>query len=219
MEWRLWDGDEPPFFTQRDFFAAHARIPGEHQVGYDERLSLVAQTVVGVRSMPVNGHFLDYESITDLGCGDGTLLERLSTLMPYTKMWGYDAGRANVEHAQSLGLDVVERDFVHEPFVVGDLVMLTEVLEHLADPHRFLRQLHRDRCAKILVATSPSGESDKWHYEHHAWAWDREGMSDMLVNAGWRPISADSCVARGFVSFGPSGEMKRPSFQCWVALR
>lgn len=209
MEWKLWEGDEPPFFTQPDFFAKHPRIAGCHQVGYFERLQLVAEVTTQVYGLR------PFETLTDLGCGDGTLLNDLFSRLPYVKMWGYDLGEQNVEHARRVyGVDV-RRGNVDDVVELGECVLLTEVLEHMVDPHGFLRALD----AKTVIATSPSAESDRWHYEHHAWAWDVEGFINMCVDAGWKMLTTHHCYARDAVSFGPSGAMRRPTFQCVVLYR
>jgi hypothetical protein len=209
MEWKLWEGDEPPFFTQPEFFAAHPRIAGCHQIGYYERQQLVATAIAEVyRERP-------FVSMSDLGCGDGTLLNDVYPKLPFVKMWGYDLGQQNTTHARDVyGLDVRQGDFVNDPVELGECVLLTEVLEHMVNPHDFIKKIN----TKIIIATSPVAETDEWHYEHHAWAWDLEGFAAMFINAGWTPFYAMTCVAKGLAQFGPSGVSRRPSFQC-IAVR
>lgn len=208
-EWKLWEGDEPPFFTQPDFFTSHPRIAGEHQVGYYERQQLVANTVTRVASQ------ISFKTLTDLGCGDGTLLAALRNRVPHIETWGYELGEQNVAHARGIGMNVTQADFVHDDVTLGECVLLTEVLEHLVDPHALLRKLD----ASLLIATSPAGETDRWHYEHHAWAWDADGFHALFLDTGWMPISYDFCVARDSVVFGPSGRRDKPVFQCIVVER
>lgn len=212
MEWKLWDG-EPPTFTKPEFFEAHPRIAGDHQVGYFERLGLVAGCVVQTRNA------YNFETLTDLGCGDGTLLTQLFQRMPFVKMWGYELGRQNVAHAQSEGLDV-RRASIYDPDIeLGECVLLTEVLEHLVRPHKLLLDLYDNPAIKCLIITSPAGENAEWHYEHHAWAWDLVGFDAMIREAGWNPIIHETVMAHAFTSFPPSNTPKRPTFQCIVGVK
>lgn len=128
-------------------------------------------------------------SIVDLGCGDGSLLKQLSELS--IPMWGYDAGIANVAHACAIGLDVRRGNLLADPLAYGDLIVATEVVEHLVDPHRFVRSLPGDK----LILSSPSAEDADWHYEHHAWAWDMEGYADLVRTNGWAVVDHVECDA------------------------
>lgn len=212
-EWKLWDGDKPPVFTTPGFFVSHPHIPGGHQVGYYERVELVMDMLENVHQM--YGNIETLGALCDLGCGDGTLLQRAQARWPRVKMWGYDLGRGNVRIAQERGLDVQQRDILDDDLFVAPITLVTEVLEHLEDPHRFLRTLR----SQYLVATSPARETDQWHYEHHAWAWDEEGFETMIKNAGWNIKSTSGTVAKDRVTFGPVAEHKEPWFQCVFARR
>ena len=90
-------------------------------------------------------------AVTDLGCGDGSMLARLD-LPPYIKGWGYELGAGDVEHARSRGLDVRQADILAEPLEYGDLIIASEVLEHLEDPASFLKALPPDGLSDRLLA-------------------------------------------------------------------
>lgn len=183
-EWKLFEGDDPAFST-RAFFENHPWVSPESQAGHADRTTMVAELVRQVAE--------EHEpaSITDLGCGDGSLIDAIQALP--VAIWGYDAGSQNVAKAQSKGLDVRRGDILHAGLELGELIVCCEVVEHLARPHEFLRELP----ARLLVVSSPSAETDEWHYADHAWAWDLEGYAALLRDAGWvlrRQVECDGGV-------------------------
>ena len=209
MEWRFFEEGETPVFTTEEFFGAHPWIDPAHQIGHAERIEMVVSAFDEL--------MLDHpriRSITDLGCGDGSFLRRVHG-RANVKAWGFDAGRANVQIAQEHGVNVKRANILEAGLNLGEVVVLTEVLEHLVDPHGLLRSLG----GKWLIVTSPSGETDQWHYEHHAWAWDTHGFQSMIADAGWTIRETYETIARKTVAFPPSNREWHPRFQCVVAER
>lgn len=124
----------------------------------------------------------DLKSVSDLGCGDGGLL---SIIRSPVEKWGYDVRKASVANAR-LGIKVIEADLLTDTFEVGDLVIITEMLEHLADPHGFLASLPRP---KVILASSPGRETKDGRHDHtHVWAWDEDGYRTMFEKAGFEVI-------------------------------
>lgn len=201
-EWRLFDEGTVPIFCTEGFFNRHPWVPPGDQVGHAERTRMVADLVAEFRS--------DARTLSDLGCGDGSLLAMIRDLG--LKRWGYDAGWANVHRAQGLGLPVTYADFLTEPVEYGDIVVMSEVLEHLLDPHGLLKSLPDCR----LIVSSPAAETDQWHYIHHAWAWDEDGYAKLLTDAGWKIVEHRS-VAGGIAEH--MGERREQRFQAIVAQR
>lgn len=185
-EWRLFPEGTIPHFTTTEFFAAHPWVPPGHQIGHAERIAMVLDAVTGL----LHQH-PEIASVSDIGCGDGSFLQQLGQRHGL-KAWGYDAGLGNVEVAHAAGLDVRRADILRDPLEYGQLVTITEVIEHLADPHAYVRALPPG----WLIATSPSGEDDRWHYGHHAWAWDLDGYRTLLEDAGWVVVSQLECASR-----------------------
>lgn len=204
MEARLFEEGTIPAFTTREFFAGHPWIWPGHQLGHQQRTDMVSGVVHRLyRDRP-------FGSVSDLGCGDGSLLAALADLP--VPAWGYDAGVGNVAVAAETDLDVRLADFLTDPLDYGELVIASEVIEHLVDPHGFVRDLPGD----LLVLSSPSAETATWHYEHHAWAWDMDGYREMAEGAGWTVIQHEDCEAE--VNHH-NGETRPQRFQAIACVR
>jgi trans-aconitate methyltransferase len=176
----------------------------EGQPGFAQRAKLVTDLAHLVL------HF-SCGSVTDLGCGDGSLLARLR-LRPGVYAWGYELGSGDVAHALSRGLDVRQADIVAGDLEYGDLLIASEVLEHLADPAAFLKGLP-DR---LLIASSPSAETGDWHNPIHSWAWDLDGYRDLLEHSGWRVLYQADCDGGMNTFAGVTGPQR---FQAIVGAR
>lgn len=203
-EWRLFDEGTIPNFTTVDFFEDHPWIDPVHQLGHAERIAMTARLIADfITDQPV-------ATVSDLGCGDGSLLAAISGLA--VRAWGYDAGHANVEQARARGLDVRQADVLAGGLEYGVLVVASEVVEHLVDPHGFVAGIP----SRALVLSSPSAEDDKWHYAHHAWAWDLEGYAALVEAGGWKIVCHVECDAPG----AAHGDVTRPQrFQAIAAVR
>jgi trans-aconitate methyltransferase len=206
MEWKLYDGP-PPDWSEPGFFAAHPWVPPARQAGHDQRTRMAAGVILTVARMS-----LAPATLSDLGCGDGSLLGLLRDWELPMKTWGYDAGEGNLAVGQAKGLDVRFGDILTDDLDYGHLISCCEVLEHLADPHGFLASLP----GTMLVITSPSAETADWHYEHHAWAWDRAGYEALVTGAGWTVVTWTDCDG----GENTHGGVTRPQrFQAIFAIR
>lgn len=203
-EWRLFEPGTVPFFTTPAFFEAHPWIAPAHQLGHAERTTMVADLIR--KFVPVHA----VTSVVDLGCGDGSLLALVRDLP--IPMWGYDAGTANGEQARGNGLDVRPADLLTDPVEYADLIVCTEVVEHLVDPHGFIASLPGTK----LILSSPSAEDGDWHYEHHSWAWDMDGYAAMVERCGWTVVDHVECDAPD----NHHGGVQRPQrFQALSAIK
>ncbi len=203
-EWKLFEGASP-YFSEPGFFAAHPWVPPENQAGHAQRQVMVGEIVRDLVAERAIG------TLTDLGCGDGTLLAALADLP--VRAWGYDLGAGNLLRAAQLGVDARQGDLLTGSLEYGDLLIASEVIEHLADPETFLRGLP---ACTALVLSSPSAETAEWHYEHHAWAWDLDGYAALAQRSGWQILRQEECD--GGVNW--HGGVTRPQrFQALVADR
>lgn len=205
-EWKLFEGSDP-HVSSVPFFQSHPWVPPEGQIGHAERTRMVALLVPWIQQtiQPVS-------SIADLGCGDGSLLGQLAELPVLCPMWGYDLGLDNIYRAHLLGLDVRHANILTDELEYGELLIATEVLEHLEDPLRFLKGLP----GELLIVSSPSAETDRWHYVDHTWAWDLDGYRDLVEQAGWLVSKQVECDGGVNVHAGLAGAQR---FQAIVATK
>lgn len=180
-EWRLFPEGTTPKCSTLEFFEHHPWTSPDDQTGHAERTAMVSRIV---REYVSENSVV---SLSDLGCGDGSFLETIRNLS--FPSWGYDAGSANVRIAREKGLDVRQGDIFATDTEYGELITCNEVVEHLEDPHGFLARLP----GKLLVISSPSAETDDWHYADHTWAWDLEGYADLVTGSGWTVVHHEEC--------------------------
>lgn len=130
----------------------------------DARYELTARAV---RGLGFRG------SLLDVGCGDGVLMARLAPF--FDRVAGIDAdagavalateklrGRANCEarHVASYDLPFADRTF--------DLVSSADVIEHLKDPARHLREIARvlKREGALVITTPRWRAGQRWDQRH-----------------------------------------------------
>lgn len=172
-EWRLFTTGTVPEFTTPGWYRGRPRGPHLEQPGHRERLHLTADFVLA--QVVLRG----VESVSDLGCGDGGLL---SLIQHDVNCWGYDISPAAIAGANERGVRASLLDVMEAPDF-GELSVVTEVLEHLVDPHAYVRRLARH--SQFVVASSPYTENDRDHYEFHTWAWDYDGYEKLFRDAGF----------------------------------
>lgn len=185
MIWKLFDGDIPHVSTY-EFHENRPRAPHLEQPMHAPRLHAAARLVLGAARLAGGG------TVSDLGCGDGGLLSLVQDKVG--EAWGYDFCPANAAGWAERGvkaslLDVFGAD--RDQARLGDVVVLTEVLEHLARPDEVLRWLRTEPAPRFVVASSPWDETPEWHDECHSWAFDFAGYRDLLSYAGWRILRHD----------------------------
>lgn len=128
-------------------------------------------------------------TIVDLGAGDGGLLSLLP--QPYMSgSFGYEIITDSIRYAKEVrGVNVIEANVLTDRLTLGPVVVATEMLEHLEDPHGFVRGILDARPeVRSFVASSPHSETDVYHEWNHAWAWDRDGYRAMFEDVGWTVV-------------------------------
>lgn len=172
-EWRLFEPGTIPECTTPEWYAGRERAPHLEQAAHRGRLLLTAELVR--EAAPA--------SVVDLGAGDGGLL----SLIPEIPAWGYDLQQTNLVGAKERGVDVRYGDVVEGDIDWAQLAVATEMLEHLVDPHGFVRRIAEH--ANWIVASSPHAETDVNHYEFHVWAWDTAGYRALIEQAGFEVVA------------------------------
>jgi hypothetical protein len=173
-EWRLFPEGTVPVFTTPEWYAGRDHAPHLEQVGHRDRLMFTAAQVA-------REAMTGLKTVVDLGAGDGGLL---SLLGPAMRAWGYDLQPSNLDAAKVRGVDVRYGDVLTDDIEWGEIAVATEMLEHLIDPHAFVRRIGEH--AKVLICSSPRLETADEHYEFHTWAWDSTGYRELVEQGGWQ---------------------------------
>lgn len=183
MEARLFDPANPPAWLDPEWWTDQPHVNHLDNWVHQSRLQSAADAAMRLAGM------LDTETICDLGSCDGGLLDLL--LEPYrSKSFGYDVIDYSILYAKEVrDVDVRWGNVVKDKLLpLAEVVVCTEMLEHLEDPHRFLWEL-KQRGVVYGVFSSPHSETPEYHEWNHAWAWDREGYGSMFEQCGWEILS------------------------------
>ncbi len=130
----------------------------------------------------------DGDRVLDCGCGMGFYLRAMGRLRSL-RLTGLDSDRERLRWAEREGVpaELVEGDAEQLPFDDDsfDKVLMSEVLEHLADDERALREVHRVlRPGGILALSVPHGRYPFW--------WDP--INSVWSGLGGRPIRSGPLV-------------------------
>lgn len=147
--------------------------------------------------------WVEPSSALDPACGDGSILAEVLHHRPGMSVMVSDISQKNVEHAVSILPGSVGWVLPIEQAITNDadVVVLTEILEHLEDPDAILRLARQHHNA--LVASSPvmrPGQHDR--NPEHLWQFDREGYEEMLRRAGWETTQYTFLEFRSEYDFG-----------------
>lgn len=97
---------------------------------------------------------LSPQSVCEVGCGAGEILNRLHEQMPDTvSFYGYEISPQAFEFCQrreKLRLSFRLRDILEEPDVFFDLLLAIDVIEHVEDCFGFLRELRGKARHKLF---------------------------------------------------------------------
>jgi len=96
-------------------------------------------------SVLLNKNGIQPETVCEVGCGAGAVLGSLKEHLPKARFSGYDIAPDAERFWAGLRQDGVELhvgDFFDINTLRYDLILLLDVLEHVADPHDFLVKLH-----------------------------------------------------------------------------
>jgi SAM-dependent methyltransferase len=129
--------------------------------------------------------------VVDVGCGTGHLLAALSKRVELERAVGVDHAIAGLARGRELvpSAEFVQGDIyglrLPETF---DLVVCTEVLEHLRHPQRALETLVRLRAdGGVILATVPDGRQDE--FEGHVNFWGPDEFRALLSPFGEATVS------------------------------
>ena len=126
--------------------------------------------------------------LLDAGCGTG------GNLAAFGPGRGIDPAREAVEACRARGLDVVQGGLEALPFGDGefDLILATDVLEHVDDDAAALRELRRVAAAGALLVVTVPAHPRLWSAHdvalHHRRRYRRAELVARVRAAGWDPV-------------------------------
>lgn len=182
-------GTVPPVSTF-EFHEHRERAPHLEQPVHRPRLDKALEFITGAMA---RDRYVG--TLTDLGCGDGGLLALVDASPLDLFTWGYDFQPSNAAGWAERGVRAQALDVFGEDWprvAVGRIVVCTEVLEHLAEPHQALRRISDDHSPEFIVASSPWTETPESHDACHAWAWDMDGYRALIDQAGYQVLQHET---------------------------
>jgi len=90
---------------------------------------------------------IDVDTVVDLGCGSGELLQQLCTLYPEIHHWqGYDISPQAIDLAKQSGdsrIFFYNEDFLNDDSKQAELLLAIDVIEHVEDYYGFLEKMKK----------------------------------------------------------------------------
>lgn len=142
------------------------RVPHDH-ARWPDHVERVEQTIRLAKDLTPGPPV-----VADLSCGDAAIARALDA-------------KITILGDLAPGYEItgpIERTIMFVPY--ADLFICSETAEHLDDPDTVLRKIRDSSMA--LVLSTPLSEFESVNPEHY-WAWDHDGMREMLEEAGWTP--------------------------------
>jgi 2-polyprenyl-3-methyl-5-hydroxy-6-metoxy-1,4-benzoquinol methylase len=131
---------------------------------------------------------LQFASVLDVGCGSGILISETREHFPGLRYAGADLARTAVERGRRRypGISFHQLDIETEALPdTFDLVLFSEVVEHLHQPERAVANL-RKMCSGHVVLTTPTGPRLPTDLAfHHVKHFTPEELHALISNAGF----------------------------------
>ena len=191
----------------------------ENLWGYAKRLRFVQQGIK--EAFPHRAaHSL---RVLDVGCGNGSELALPLARLGF-QVTGIDIHAPSIEHARQLGVNVTNLSYVcgrveelkAQPY---DIVILSEVLEHLREPRALLlASLEHLNKNGIIIVTVPNGyggfEMDSWLFN----IFRLQRIVDALARNSNKVIAATDNHESGHVQFFTRGQLRRLFAECSLSV-
>jgi 2-polyprenyl-3-methyl-5-hydroxy-6-metoxy-1,4-benzoquinol methylase len=145
--------------------------------------------------------------VTDIGCGEGGLIQWFAKNTDFTEVSGFELNRSAAAYGCSMGLDVRTREFVASDELY-DLVLIEQVLEHIAEPRQLLAAVAKSqRPGAWLFIGVPGILNFSSHYDDNFLAYLQYGhlfhyslhtVERVVVSHGYRLVHGDETVRAVF---------------------
>lgn len=140
---------------------------------------------------------LSFDSVLDVGCGEGTLLKMIGEKYPTVALAGCEFSetalrysREQLPQSRFFHLDILKDDISNVSY---DLLISVQVLEHLEDDVLAIERM-REMCKRYLLVSVPGGTFDEngrqnGHFRHYT----KQDLVRKMEKAGFRVIRAFTC--------------------------
>jgi 2-polyprenyl-3-methyl-5-hydroxy-6-metoxy-1,4-benzoquinol methylase len=160
------------------------KLTNMFELPFDWRQLIEIQIDIIVRNIPAKAKILE------IGCGEGILLYELQNSS--FNVTGIEPSSAAFKKAQNRGLNIINGFFPGVNLSCRfDLVVLSQVLEHIFDVEEFIRELRMKIPKGYLLLTQtnfkgliPVYLKDRWYAwvpEQHFWHFTLEGLTEYLI--------------------------------------
>jgi SAM-dependent methyltransferase len=146
---------------------------------------------------------LEFQSVLDVGCGQGSLMQELQAEFPRITPYGIDLSASAVELARErvsggcFRVMDITKGSLDEKY---DLVVCSEVLEHLPDDMTALQNL-RKMTGKYLLISAPQGRMREFERQYgHVRNYAAGELTDKIERSGF---AVESVVEWGFPFYSP----------------
>lgn len=165
--------------------------------------------------------------VVDLGCGGGQLLSELKRHHPGVAFTGVDLSvnqiLANRQRMPDIDwyacdLDQPLSSSLRELTGAFDVVVATELIEHVASPEALLgngRILASPRGGRLLLTTQSGPVRETERRVGHRRHFETGQMNDLLAASGWDPVSVWNCgfpfhdLSKWYANLDPDRSMRQ----------
>lgn len=191
----------------------------ENLWAYHKRLRFVRRVIA--ESFP--DRTADSLRVLDVGCGNGSELALPLARLGF-QVTGIDIHEPSIEHARRLGVEFANLSYVcgrveeleAQPY---DVVILSEVLEHLREPRSLLLAGRAHLGGNgIIIITVPNGFGE---FEMDSWLFRTLGLQrvvDKLARNGNQVVAATDNHESGHVQFFTRRRLRRLFAECSLSV-
>lgn len=133
---------------------------------------------------------LEFQSLLDVGCGEGSLLQSIDPTGKKYELYGTDISENSIKITQSkirrgiFKVMDISKESIDKKF---DLVICSEVLEHIKDDISAIKNLHK--MSEFIIITVPIGKMSMDDIQvGHIRRYSKNKIFNKLENAGFKII-------------------------------
>lgn len=155
--------------------------------------------------LPQGGTFLE------IGCGNAQLISDLSRLRPDASFMGVDIKRVPLPSIERFEFFHGQLENVGVPSGSAQLIYCSNLIEHVADPRRFLRECHRVLSPNgVMLGVTPDHASiDRllfrrywagYHYPRHTFVFNHDNIRMLLEQEGFVDVNTSGAYSFWYLS-------------------